>query len=374
MAASVGVSVLLGFLSYRLAETRLRRAFFGEGGGTRRQWAAFGAVFAVVVAVAAIGLKTNGLEGPRTRHFPADVRARLADYRAAPGDWRGMAPCGGGTRFATGRACTLGAGNPSRVAIIGDSHAEQMLPRLVDLARDRRLEIDFYRQQGCPPLPELDWTSSRDQCRRFADAAFDAAERGHFPRVMILAAWALYFDAPGGATPGALCRIGWRGCRPLAAGGDVDATVAHAFAGFAERLRRLRDGGARVTVVLPDATPPGQIAPRDLYREAFFAGRATVPPPIGRDAFVRRTAWIRARLIEAAARAGATVLDPLAKRCADGTCPVFSGGAYIYKDTHHLRASVVRRPEFGYLDTALSGDRATSVGTAPDAVLGSHPQ
>ncbi|WP_419827845.1 acyltransferase family protein [Sphingomonas sp.] len=368
IAGGVAASVLLGFLSYRFAETGLRRAFFGEGDGTRRQWAAFGAVFAIVVAVAAIGIKTNGLETLRARHLPADVRARLADYRAAPGDWLGMAPCEGGVRFATGRRCTIGRGHATRVAIVGDSHAEQMLPRLARLAETSRLEITLYRQQGCPPLPDLDWTSSRDQCRRFANAAFDAVEREHFPRVMILAAWALYFDAPGGASPGALCRIGWSGCRALPQG-ETDAATERAFDDFAERLRRLRGGGAAVTIVLPDATPD-HVSPALLYRRTFQSASAVAEPPVSREEFVRRTAWVRSRLIAAAQLSGAEVLDPLAFRCPGGRCPVFAGRAYIYKDTHHLRASVVTRPEFGYLDAALAGTAPSTIGRAAAPVLG----
>jgi peptidoglycan/LPS O-acetylase OafA/YrhL len=354
LAASVAASVLLGYLSYRFAETGLRRAVFGDGTGTRRQWLAFGALFAAVTIVALAGWRTNGLERVRTATMPPATRAALTDYREAFGDWQGLGRCPKLAPFSAGHVCTIGKGHHLRVAIIGDSHAEQMLPRFNALARTHDVEITLFSKGGCPPLPDSLWASSGVGCRMLTDKVFRTIERGHYARVMVLAAWALYFDRQENGIPPGFCQMTWRGCRTLTDRANAGVLVARSFTALADRMRRLREGGARVTLVVPDATP-GHITPRDYYRRTFQSGTAIVAPPVDRAEFVRRTGGIRTLLAETAREAGVDLLDPIRTRCGPTSCPVYEDGHYIYKDTHHLRASLVTRPAFGYLDAALVG-------------------
>jgi peptidoglycan/LPS O-acetylase OafA/YrhL len=355
IAGGLAATLVCAILSYELVETRLRVALFGPGSSTSvRRWIGLALLAFAIVALTVSAWKTHGYEATRVGHLDTATQARLADYRAAPGDWKGMLPCKS-QRFGAGRICVMGAGHPAKVAIIGDSHAEMMLPRLALLARDNPVEITLMRQQGCPPLPSLLWTRYLAQCRDFAKRAFDAAERGHYPRVMILSAWALYFgrEDEGGMKPGALCGYSWRGCHPITDRAIVDAQVSEAFAEFAERLRRLVAGGARVSVVLP-GPEPSEIRPHDYYQQAFFSGTPLMAPPIDKAAFLARTAKVRAMVIAAAGHAGAEIIDPMESRCGATTCPVFDDGRYIFTDTHHLRASRVVRPGFAYLDAFLT--------------------
>ena len=353
-AAMLALAVLLSFLSYEFAENWLRDRLIGRSSTSRARWLGLAAGFMALCVVCAGGWQSVGFGALKTASMTPATRARLADYRAALTDWRGMSPCGGTQTIGTGRICILGKGNPVRVAVIGDSHAEQMLPRLVDLARRGQLEITLVRQQGCPPLPGLTMTETGTQCPRAAAKIFDYVAKGKFRRVVVLAAWEIYFDRPAGVDPARLCRVTWRGCRPLQSAAVADAALGAAMAGFTNRLAALRRGGAEVVVILPFPIPD-HVSPRDYYRQSFVAAQPVEAPPIDRAAFVARTAGIRERLSKAAVAAGATLVDPVASVCDTTRCAVFDNGEYVFRDTHHLRASVVKLGRFSYLDRALGG-------------------
>lgn len=350
IAIGLLVSLVLAALSFELVESRLRNAIFGRNGTQAWRWTAIAVGAALLVALPVAAWRSQGFEAVRTAHFDAQTRQRLADYRGAPADWQGMAPCNG-QRYLSGHMCVMGAGQPNRVAVIGDSHAEQMLPRFAMLARTRPVEITMFRQQGCAPLPELLWTNSGAHCRNFTEDVFRRVGQEHYPRVVIIGAWAHYFAYPDGVRPGALCAESWRGCRPLTAE-QARRDVDRAFATFSDRVRALVDGGALVTVVLqgPD---PGEIKPHDYYRRTFFDGAPAMAQDIDRARYEARTARVRAMVIAAAKRGGAQILDPLDSRCGEASCPVFREGEYLFTDSHHTRASAVTQADFAYMDRAL---------------------
>jgi peptidoglycan/LPS O-acetylase OafA/YrhL len=346
----LSLSIVCAMLSYELFETRLRDALFGRAALSWRRGGALTAGVVLLLAVPMTAWTMQGFEGLRTAKFDADTKARLMDYRGAPADWKGMAPCNG-QQFYSGHMCVIGAGNANRVAVIGDSHAEQMLPRLVQLSQ-QNAEITVMRQQGCPPLPGLFWSRRGDHCHRFTEKAFEQAAAGGFGKVIIISAWVHYFDYPGGAKPGALCAMSWRGCRPITSTAVIEDAKRQAFASFSEHIRRLTAKGIQVAVVQQTPDPNG-VRPHDYYQGTFFGGAPHIAPEIDRAAYLARASDIRNSVVQAARTAGATIIDPVETLCGDRSCPVFHNGRYLYTDTHHTRATEVTHPRYAYLDQVM---------------------
>ncbi|WP_179187169.1 acyltransferase family protein [Sphingomonas sp. TZW2008] len=357
IAIGVALSVVAAVLSYTLIETRLRDAVFGTARTTpRRRWGVIAASAALVAAGLIATLQTTGFEAWRTRGFSPAARAQLADFRAASNDWVGFAPCERRWRIGAAQGCQLGTGNPVRVAVVGDSHAEQMIPRLKRLADGGRVEVTLLRNSGCAPLSRLTWTRGEGECAAFADRVFPLVAEGRYARVLVVSAWALYFgDAGGRWTPGALCSRGWRGCRAEHDEAVNAANVDVAFAQLATRLAKIRAGGAEVAILLPEPFNFDQL-PRHYYRRVFATARPVAPPAIDRTAFYARTAWVRAKLASVASAAGVRTIDPLPFLCDAVRCPLTSDGHFLYKDKHHIRASLAAdAPRFGYLDAFVLG-------------------
>ncbi|MGV3770916.1 MAG: acyltransferase family protein [Sphingobium phenoxybenzoativorans] len=350
IACGLALSVLCAMLSYELFETRLRDAIFGRTPLSWRRAGALAAAALILVAIPVTAWKMQGFEAVRTAAFDSDTKARLIDYRGAPADWKGMSPCKG-QQFYSGHICVMGAGKANRVAIIGDSHAEQMLPRLAQLSQ-QNAEITVIRQQGCPPLPTLFWSRRGDHCHRFTEKAFEKVLSDRFDKVIIISAWVHYFDYPGGAKPGALCAMSWRGCRPITSTAAVEAAKDEAFASFSDHIGRLTARGVKVAVVQQTPDPNG-VKPHDYYQGTFFGGVPRIAPEIDRAAYLARASNIRNVVAAAARRGGATIIDPVETLCGDRACPVYNDGHYLYTDTHHTRATEVVHPRYAYLDKAM---------------------
>lgn len=346
------VSVVAAAFSYTLVETKLRNALFGHKKALLPQRRTLIAAGAVAVLAGFVSVQqTTGFEALRTQKLPARARAQLADFRATSSDWVGLSLCEQRWRIGMAQGCVLGKGNPQRVAVIGDSHAEQMIPRLKRIAAEGNVEITVLRSFGCAPLSGLLWTRGEDECATFADRVFPSVAKGKYDRVIVHAAWALYFgDSDSHWTPGALCSRGWRGCRPENDAAINRKRVDAAFGQFAQRLRTIRASGSEVAILLPEPFNFG-ILPRNYYRHVFFSG-AIDRPSIDRAVFEKRTSWVHAKLEAAAAIAGALTLDPLTYQCSYERCPLTVNNRFIYKDKHHIRASIVGSARaFGYLDS-----------------------
>jgi peptidoglycan/LPS O-acetylase OafA/YrhL len=351
--AGLALTLVLGGLSHALVETRLRKALFGPGGqSSRTRWLTLAAGAVALLALPVGVARTRGLEKIRTASLSVETRARLADYRAADSDWTGRAGCDRDSLFDSGRICVIGAGHPDRIAIIGDSHAEQMIPRFAAIVPSSRTEITMFRREGCPPLSRLNWTGQGRQCSDFATAAFDRITRERFPKVIVLVGWWVYFGHSNGALSNAMCRETWIGCRPIARPEALRGEMNAAFDDFTRRIGALTHAGIDVTLVLPSPAP-GTYQPLHYYRQTLLARQPVLAPPIDRAGFLADTQWVRSRLTASARATGARLVDPLDTLCPQAACPVFDGSRYLYKDTHHFRSSVVTRPQFGYLDSLV---------------------
>lgn len=341
-AAALAAMVGLGVLSYWLVERRLTDWIFRKGS---RRWALGAGVMVATLALAIAANATHGLEPIRTRSATPQVRAAMADDRRAANDWAFPQVCARYTRTGRLERCQLGDPAARQVLLIGDSHAQEMAPRYAHAFDGRRGEgVTLLTIPGCIPIAGVSGRDARD-CGRTWSAAYRYAETAGYSRVVIDAAWQLYFD-PTDTSPLGLALIDDApgGAQPR----TVPAIADAAYRRLADEVRTLRAHGA--DVVLAGATPVYTIgSPHDLYARAFWAGELTEIPlsraklAAGMAADSQRLAWV-------ARTTGATLAQPLDTLCTGDECPVTDDGRGLLKDFGHFRASMMASPRFGFLD------------------------
>lgn len=348
IAAGVGLSLMAAELSYRFVEVGLRKRLFQRTGTTQRQWAGLAVGYVLcLICVSGVAM-SHGLERWRTAQMPANVQAQLKDFREAPDDWVASKPCDKVRSFYSGKICTLGAGNPVRVAVIGDSHAEQMLPRFKQLARSRNIEISVYTRNGCAPLSGVVWTRNGNECNKFSSEAFKAIAIHGYSKVLVHAAWSLYFgNLESHWDKGAVCTPSWLGCRPELDNAIVSERFKKSFEELAVNLRNIRKSGAATYIVLPEPMS-FEALPRNYYKELFFNPNYKINPSVNLRDFRQRTDYITHQLKIIAKASGSKTIDPLEYMCGANVCPLLIGRNLAYKDKHHIRASQVFDKIFRY--------------------------
>jgi hypothetical protein len=130
--------------------------------------------------------------------------------------------------------------------------------------------------------------------------------------------------------------------------------IDRGFTLLEEKLRILRASGIDTILVLPQPNPDHG-SPKDFYRQTFFSGHPVIPPPIDAHAFRSRTSHLRGLMEHAARASGSKLVDPLDIQCPNGLCRVWTHGNYLFKDTHHIRSSLVMTPQLRWFDKAVTG-------------------
>jgi peptidoglycan/LPS O-acetylase OafA/YrhL len=350
IAGGIVASVLMGWLSYTLIETRLRAAIFDRRRPAGRQWGVAFAGVAVAVLVAGIGWRSDGLEQARTAGFSPETRARLADYKAATTDWVGIRNCPKRSRIGESHRCDIVAGGAKKVLVLGDSYVEQTYPRVADFARREGYDVTLLFQPGCPPLPDIAWPTRHGGCARFFDAATNIIERDQFDKIVVFAAWGFYFNALK-LSPLVPCEVGIGSCRKLPAA-EGEAAIDMAFQGLGNWLATQRARGREIVFILPPATNT-RLMPKRLYRYAFSTGQPVTQEALSQAALDSQLRIVRPLLLREARRAQASVVDPMQFQCAGGACDVYEGGKFLFRDRHHVRASLIRSERFAFIDTAI---------------------
>lgn len=352
MVAGVALSLLLADLSYRYVEIGLRDVLFGKS--KRTSTARFSLLALVATGCLVIGggvWITDGVERWRVARLSTEAQAQLLDYRLAENDWLGLEPCHDVKRFVTSKICILNPAATKRIAVVGDSHAAQLIPRYKALAERNHLGIDVYVNTSCPPLTGIIWTKIGEKCANFSENVFIKIRKIHYQKVLVQSAWALYFgSADGKWERGAICTPGWLGCRPEYDEAVVAERLDRAFGRLAAELASLTRSGTEVGLILPEPMNFG-ITPSDYYAETFFHGGQPANDYFDEQRFLTRTAMVRTRLDVLAKAVHAVLIDPIEPLCRAGhPCRMRIGGKYLFMDTHHARASLVQSDQFDYVD------------------------
>ena len=349
----VALSFALAWFTWRAIERPIR---FGSRRGRAR-------IVALVGAMAAIGiwgfLASNGAVSSfgsgQLRDYEAEIRwtyDRTAQLKPVEFDTRDFA---GAAKLKAdllehAKIMRLGwipSGNPRKTLYLGDSHMEMYWGRIDQLIVDRPDEARsavFLTASAFLPVPAAQTDSrANPQMAGLADAAISyALWDKSIDTVVIGARWPGHFGEEGRESPFFVMEDG----KPARLMRGRRANQL-AYASFGEMLRRLRDGGKRVFVVLD--TFEGKVSIERSWKGFRLSGS-----PREARVFLERQAEDRAGLAAAAREAQAEIIDPLPTLCPDGVnCPVtYDGGHPVYMDGLHLSERFVRN-RVGYLDRTL---------------------
>lgn len=341
------LSVAVGFVSFELVEKRLTRLLF------KNHWPAkLLPSLAVVLAACGATLATHGLEMQRT---PDATRlAALREARAAMGDWDFRSGCTGGLRRIHGlEYCQIGNPKVHDVLVIGDSHAQQLIPRYAGLmAKAPGHGVLFITKGGCMPMRGVSRGGGYEACGKAMSEAYDVAMTGAYSRVVIVALWNGYLRGPKeGASSKDICFETADGCAFFKNNTAYYAHLRTVLQGFSRDIDSLRQKGVRVTVT--DVIPAGDNAdPRRLYTRIFFGG-ALLPDDLHRHAFDHDTSGQRQPIIAAARAGGADIVTPADRVCANDICPTHDGNRLLYHDGAHIRGTAAKDVRYGYLDSTI---------------------
>ena len=207
--------------------------------------------------------------------------------------------------------------------------------------------VRFITRDGCPPLPNIGISLGVD-CPEFYRIAMQAAAEATYGRIIFVAYWRGYFRRSNSA--GAVCVEYNNACISP----DRRYDIMHdAFEAFAKDLRTLAPG-KQIVLVLPDLEPSSDL-PIELAKRSFLKRDLTDAEQTDFASIRIRTAEVRTALAGIAQEIGATTVDPLDTQCGSGTCTLVDGaGSPLYRDSNHLRSSVVRE-RAGFLDKFLVG-------------------
>lgn len=182
------LSLGLAYLSWRFVEKPFRRRGAGPLPNRARVFQA-----AAVATVALIGMGTIGqVERGMPYRFSS---VALVDPNAA-GTGAGPTGCVQDFGSVDSSPCLIGDASPIRIAVIGDSHATQWVPALVQLARTRRWQFELFSKVGCP-APAIDFaldTLRRNyhECSTWRSAVLSKIATRKYAAVVITSATFIY--------------------------------------------------------------------------------------------------------------------------------------------------------------------------------------
>lgn len=219
---------------------------------------------------------------------------------------------------------------------IGDSYMQQYYPRIERIAPVSSRGILLRTLPGCAPLQGVDRISIH--CSTFVDAAFARAAKPDVDRIVIAASWFGFLHR------GDYYSLDDPLHRPLNA-----LQEERAFQQLARTLKRLRESGKKIAIVLSHPSDKAS-GPYARIARSGVGWRVLPPHEINLAQFQITTATAQNRLRRLAQESGAEIIDPTNYLCSRGKCATTSpSGIPLYSDDTHLRATYVR-DHVTYLD------------------------
>lgn len=319
--AALALSFLLAWMTYRFVETKIRHAKLPE---VRRR-----TVAVLTAAVAALGIYGLLAYGSRVQSRSAAI-PHLAAISEAYDDWDFI-----GDRVIRGDI-------ERAVLFIGDSHMQQYLPRLEQVAEERRAPVRtvmFKTMPGCAPVPGIERIGRG--CVRFVEEAFALARTPQVEIVVIGASWPGFTHRTDYYQPDDPQRVPLKFFTP---------ETAWVQQGFEAVVRDLLARGKKVVFVL--SSPRGEaFDPKEMVRrDGFHFEVSIVRTAIPREEAIENRVIVDGWLRNLAGQLGVALVDPADTLCSDSMCrTVDDAWNPLFKDQTHLRASVVRN-RFDALD------------------------
>jgi peptidoglycan/LPS O-acetylase OafA/YrhL len=240
------------------------------------------------------------------------LRPRLADARY-DGDALNERGCGLSLAGSEPPLCQLGVADGAvSVALIGDSHAAQWFPALDVIARQRGWKLLPFTKDSCIFLDmriiSLNLEREYSECAKWREQVVVAIKRAHPDLVVIASSRWVHPVLPA----------------------DADTQLqADAMVRLVKRL------SSRVAIIA-DTPLNDEDIPACLSR----ADRTAADCATGRSYALTGHLLRDGRVAEAL---GATLIDPTPWLCGPKVCPAIIDWTIVYRDDHHLTATMVRR-------------------------------
>ena len=130
------------------------------------------------------------------------------------------------------------------------------------------------------------------------------------------------------------------------------AALDTAFDGLGDWLAAQRAHGRDIVLILPRPTNT-RLTPELLYQYTFDAGQPVLQRPVLLSTYNAQMGYARALLMREARRSDAKLVDPTKFRCGVAGCPAYEYGKFLFRDRHHIRASLIGSPRFAFIDAAI---------------------
>jgi peptidoglycan/LPS O-acetylase OafA/YrhL len=236
--------------------------------------------------------------------------------------------------FTRHKVCTYGNG-PTKVALVGNSHAGHWLPALIELAKDRGWTITTYLVSQCAPSDtrqQFDTPEMSQNCHDYGQWVQDRTGHGQYDLII----------TSNRESVKALGQQGWAGSEQAAE------------KGFHTYLQRWAAGGTPV-VVIHDLPYPGKHTgniPDCLAQHVGHVHECDGTPASWQ--------WYYPYAAAADGVAGVHVIDMTRYFCTERTCPAVIGGVTVYFDGSHMTSTYSRTlaPYLGDRLDALDIDRS----------------
>lgn len=254
------------------------------------------------------------------KSFPADGKDRSYPASARSAHIGGMT------------VHVLGADGDPGVLVVGDSFAQQYIPRAERIVNGHR--VMFATHGGCQPIPGMGSTRYPG-CQPFTKSVTDFALTGDgFDRVVFISSLLVVLT---GSDPAYFIENG--GERVMLTTPEGQRLM---LAALNKWLAALKARGVETVLVLPQPISEGFKPSQIMKRTLFGAELSESAKGVRIEALQFRDESIRAAIVAIAKRNGATLIDPFEYLCREGICQSLVDLRPIYSDRAHLAASYVR--------------------------------
>lgn len=278
---------------------------------------AVGLTFSIAVAAGAWAWPTQPFAGRALAAVADSVPAGPCPYGEA--QWAAS----------NGEPCVLRDGSGPTIALVGDSHAHQWEPALVELARHNDARLIRVTRVGCP-APDVTVFSRNEQGRDEVDDVCTEWRRSLYPQVVDRYDPDVIFLATRGYVSGLVTEEG----RIQPRQPEHLTTWA---AGWDWTLNTLTSGSGTVVLSTILPTMPERI-PACLAEHGDQTTRCDFP--LADDERLGPYNDVIRDLPRH--HGGMAVIDPVPMVCPDGICPAISRDIIVHRDNNHLSATFVR--------------------------------
>lgn len=319
-AACIGLTFLLGHLSYELVETRIRSPL-----DSMRRSASSMALLGACLLVVVPGTLVAKMQG-----FPARLPAAVNQMFMADSDRAPLPPDCSSSQHRDDALCSTNGADLGLV-LIGDSHANALLHSVKQSLPDSAHRVLAYTKEGCGTMRDLHSYNPSFKCADFINFVLDH-ERQLPPSVpvLIINRSSLYTEGPNEET-------------------DGDTRIPHIFFNkryatrSAEFYREVQQNmidtactiAARRPVFLMRPIPEMRVNVPSTLGRAMLIGRER-EISVSMDDYKQRHARVWEAQDAARAKCGVTILDPLPYLCQDGRCDAVVDKRPMYFDDDHL--------------------------------------